>query len=109
MIRTRIRAFFTDLKAYAGDLIQLKIVVVNFYLCRMNEDEIPQEDQDEVLFEHHRIVADKGQALLRIDKFLMNLLPNVTRTKIQDGMHNGFVRVNDKAVKPNYKVHPQDV
>jgi 23S rRNA pseudouridine1911/1915/1917 synthase len=75
----------------------------------MNEDEIPQEEQDDELFEHHRIVADRGQALLRIDKFLMNVLPNVTRTKVQDGIHHEFVRVNEKPVKPNYKVHPLDV
>ncbi|HEY0743622.1 MAG TPA: RluA family pseudouridine synthase [Chryseosolibacter sp.] len=67
------------------------------------------EEQDDVLFEHHRIVADRGQALLRIDKFLMDRLPNVTRTKIQDGIHNGFVLVNEKPIKPNYKVHPSDV
>ncbi len=74
----------------------------------MGENEI-QDDQDELLFEHHRIVADRGQALIRIDKFLMARLPNVTRTKLQDAMHVGFVKVNDKPVKPNYKVHPVDV
>jgi len=67
------------------------------------------DDQDDELFEHYRITADPGQALLRIDKFLMDRLPNVTRTKVQDGIHAGFVRVNEKAIKPNYKVHPLDV
>lgn len=71
------------------------------------QDDIEGPDDD--LFEHHRIVADAGQTLLRIDKFLMDRLPNVTRTKIQNGMHDGFVKVNDKAIKPNYKVHPGDV
>jgi 23S rRNA pseudouridine1911/1915/1917 synthase len=75
----------------------------------MNENEIIGDDQDDELFEHHRIVADRGQALLRIDKFLLDRLPNVTRTKIQDGIHLGFVKVNDKTVKPNYKVHPSDI
>src|SRR4051812_39313026 len=75
----------------------------------MNEPEIVPDKQDDELFEHHRIVADPGQALLRIDKFLMARLPNVTRTKIQDGVHLGFVRVNEKSVKPNYKVHPHDI
>ncbi len=71
----------------------------------------PDEDLevDDELFEHHRIVADPGQSLVRIDKFLMDRLPNVTRTKIQAGIHEGFVRVNEKAIKPNYKVHPNDV
>jgi 23S rRNA pseudouridine1911/1915/1917 synthase len=74
----------------------------------MIENEVADEQDDE-LFEHHRIVADGGQALIRIDKFLMARLPNVTRTKIQDGIHLGFVKVNEKGVKPNYKVHPSDV
>ncbi len=68
-----------------------------------------QEEGDDELFEHHRIVADPGQSLLRIDKFLMDRLPNATRSKIQIGIHDGFVRVNEKPIKPNYKVHPFDV
>lgn len=75
----------------------------------MIENDFIADDQDDELFEHHRIIADPGQTLLRIDKFLMDRLPNVTRTKIQDGIHNGFVKVNDKSIKPNYKVHPNDV
>src|SRR6478609_7259934 len=75
----------------------------------MSEESINDDEQDDELFEHHRIVADPKQSLLRIDKFLMDRLPNVTRTKIQNGIHGGFVLVNDKAIKPNYKVHPDDV
>jgi len=74
----------------------------------MNED-ISDEEQDDELFEHHRIVADPKQSLIRIDKFLMARLPNVTRTKIQGGIHEGFVKVNEKQIKPNYKVHPSDI
>jgi 23S rRNA pseudouridine1911/1915/1917 synthase len=73
----------------------------------MNEARL--EDDDDELFEHHRIVADAKQSLIRIDKFLMDRLPNVTRTKIQNGIHEGFVKVNDRTIKPNYKVHPLDV
>jgi 23S rRNA pseudouridine1911/1915/1917 synthase len=75
----------------------------------MIETELPPDELDDELFEHHRIVADPGQALLRVDKFLMDRLPNVTRTKIQDGIHHGFVKVNGSAIKPNYKVHPGDI
>jgi 23S rRNA pseudouridine1911/1915/1917 synthase len=76
----------------------------------MSDDVIlPDDGDDDELFEHHRIVADPKQSLLRIDKFLMDRLPNVTRTKLQTGIHDGFVRVNDKAIKPNYKIHPNDV
>lgn len=66
------------------------------------------EPEDE-LFEHHRITADPGQKLIRIDKFLIDRLPNVTRTKIQAGIEEGLVKVNDRLVKSNYKVHPSDV
>jgi 23S rRNA pseudouridine1911/1915/1917 synthase len=75
----------------------------------MSEDIVENEEQDDELFEHHRIVADRGQSMVRIDKFLMARLPNVTRTKIQGGIHEGFVRVNETSIKPNYKVRPGDV
>ena len=72
-------------------------------------EQLPLEEQEDELFEHHRIVVDPKQSLVRIDKFLMARLPNVTRTKIQSGIHEGFVKANDKDIKPNYKVHPGDV
>jgi 23S rRNA pseudouridine1911/1915/1917 synthase len=65
--------------------------------------------EEDLLFEHYRIIVDKGQSLLRIDKYLLDRLPNVSRTKIQDGIDSGFVLVNDKKIKANYKVHPADV
>ena len=81
-----------------------------FYFCAVKDEQTEFiEDQDDELFEHHRIVADAGQTLVRIDKFLMDRLPNVTRTKIQAGIHDEFVKVNDKTIKPNYKVHPGDI
>lgn len=77
----------------------------------MNEEtEFPEEqDDDQELYEHYRVSADKGQAPLRIDKFLMNRIENATRTKIQQAAENGNVLVNDKPVKSNYKVKPFDV
>jgi len=47
--------------------------------------------------------------LLRIDKFLMNLIQNATRNKIQNAATNGDIYVNDVPVKSNYKVKPFDV
>jgi 23S rRNA pseudouridine1911/1915/1917 synthase len=75
----------------------------------MTDSDTLLDDQDDELFEHHRIIADPKQGLVRLDKFLMDRLPNVTRTKIQGGINEGFVRVNDKEVKPNYRVHPNDI
>ncbi|MEO9805713.1 MAG: RluA family pseudouridine synthase [Reichenbachiella sp.] len=68
-----------------------------------------EEPLEEELYEHHRIVADPKQEILRLDKFLMDRLPNVTRNKLQAGIKDGFIKVNDEEIKPNYKVHPGDV
>ncbi len=60
------------------------------------------------LFEHHRIIVDKGQQILRIDKFLVDRLKHVSRTKIQAAANAGNILVNDQPSKPNYKVKPGD-
>lgn len=65
-------------------------------------------EEEEELFEHYNFVADKGQAVLRIDKFLSDRLPNSSRNKIQQAAHSGNVIVNGLVVKPNYKVKPVD-
>src|SRR3954465_6084359 len=72
-------------------------------------DAAEEQDDDQELFEHLRVVVDKGQDLLRIDKFLMNRTQNATRTKIQQAAENGNILVNEKPVKSNYKVKPFDV
>jgi 23S rRNA pseudouridine1911/1915/1917 synthase len=74
----------------------------------MQEFEDEEEDSAEGLYEHHRIVADKGQTLLRIDKFLMTKIANASRNKIQEGIESGAVKVNNEVVKANYKVKPND-
>ena len=61
------------------------------------------------LYEHHRIVVDKGQVPLRIDKFMCEHLQHSTRNRIQKAATAGFVHVNDRPVKSNYKVRPGDV
>jgi 23S rRNA pseudouridine1911/1915/1917 synthase len=71
------------------------------------KDNLPDEDDE--LFEHYRIIADPGQVPLRIDRFLMDRLPNVTRNKIQTGIKDGFVKVNNSSIKSNYKVKPDDI
>ena len=73
----------------------------------MNDTE--EKEEQEEFFEHHRIVVDKGQSLLRIDKFLMDRLMNASRNKIQTAAKSGAVLVNGKAVKSNYKVKPLDL
>ncbi|WP_416867591.1 MAG: RluA family pseudouridine synthase [Imperialibacter sp.] len=73
----------------------------------LGEDFLDEEEGE--LFEHHRIVVDKKQSPVRIDKFLTDRLPNTTRNRVQDAIRDEFVQVNEKAVKPNYKIHPDDV
>src|ERR1051325_10941803 len=58
--------------------------------------------------ERIRIVTNKRQEPLRIDKFLMNRVEGATRNKIQQALEEGFITVNGGAVKPNYKIRPGD-
>jgi 23S rRNA pseudouridine1911/1915/1917 synthase len=64
---------------------------------------------EEELFEHFKIEVPKGQAFLRIDKFLMGFIQNATRNKIQNAATSGDIYVNDVPVKSNYKVKPLDI
>ncbi len=73
-----------------------------------NLDPSEQIENNE-LFEHHRYVVDRGQSLLRIDKFLFHKIENVSRTKIQAAADADCILVNNKAVKASYKVKPGDV
>ncbi len=73
------------------------------------KENIIEEIEDDDLFEHHRFVVSKGQQSLRVDKYLMNLIENATRSKIQKATENDGILVNDFAVKSNYKVKPGDV
>lgn len=69
-------------------------------------DQLEQEESD--LYEHLRIVVDKGQSLLRIDKFLMHRVENASRNRIQNAIDAGSVLVNSKSIKASYKVKPHD-
>ncbi len=61
------------------------------------------------VFEHYRFVADAGQNLLRVDKFLVNRIENASRSKIQEAAAAGSILANGKPVKSNYRVKPRDV
>jgi 23S rRNA pseudouridine1911/1915/1917 synthase len=70
--------------------------------------EYPELEEEDELFEHRRFVADKGQSMLRIDKFLFHKMENTSRNRIQKAADAGCIRVNGAAVKSNYKVKPLD-
>jgi 23S rRNA pseudouridine1911/1915/1917 synthase len=55
-----------------------------------------EELNGEPLYEHHLFAVDPGQTPVRIDKFLF------------DRIRAEAITVNDKAIKPNYKVRPGD-
>jgi 23S rRNA pseudouridine1911/1915/1917 synthase len=63
-------------------------------------------EQSDEMFEHHRIVTDKGQSQYRIDKFLMDRISQVSRNKIQNAIRAGAVLVDGLEIKPNYKIRP---
>ncbi len=80
----------------------------------MTDEDINLQDIDELegepqLYEHFRFVVDSGQEPLRIDKYMLEKLQHSSRNRIQRAANAGFVHVNDRPVKRNYRVRPGDV
>lgn len=73
----------------------------------MNDEEETLAGESD-LFEHHRVVADSGQSQIRIDKFLLDRIPNTSRTKLQLAAKSGCILVNEVPVKQSYKIKPGD-
>lgn len=71
--------------------------------------DLEQDEDGNGLYEHFRFVADKGQTLLRVDKFLVARMEKSSRNRIQQAADAGCILVNGKAVKSNYRVKPLDV
>lgn len=71
----------------------------------LNNDNEELEDE---LFEHYKFISPKGQSIVRVDKFLLQLIENTTRNKIQQAAERGNIFANGIAVKSNYKVKPFD-
>lgn len=66
-------------------------------------------DDGRELYEHFRFEADKGQQLLRVDKFLVDRMTKTSRNRIQQAADAGCIIVNGRPVKSSYKVKPLDV
>lgn len=84
----------------------------------LNEEDYTQEneildddDQGGVRsrFEHYRFVVDKGQTMIRIDKYLVNTMSGISRNRIQEAAVGGNILVNNLAVRSNYRVKPNDI
>ena len=73
------------------------------------DDVEPIVDNPAELYEHFRVVVDKGQKQIRVDKYLFERLVNSSRNRIQKAADAGFVMANGKPVKSSYKVKPNDV
>ena len=71
--------------------------------------DLTSDDNEQELYEHFRFVADKGQQLLRVDKFLVQRLEKSSRNRVQQAAEAGCILVNGKVVKSNYRVKPLDV
>ena len=72
-------------------------------------DDIEPVGDESQLYEHFRVVVDKGQEMVRVDKYLFDRLTNASRNRIQKAADAGFVMANGKPVKSSYKVKPLDV
>ncbi|TAG09347.1 MAG: RluA family pseudouridine synthase [Sphingobacteriia bacterium] len=72
------------------------------------DTELYSEEQSETLYERKTFTVDKGQEPFRIDKWIQMHIEGATRNKVQQGIASGFLTVNGKSVKPNYKIRPGD-
>lgn len=72
------------------------------------DEDVDEDGQQDELYEHFALTVDKGQAMLRIDKFLTNRLESTSRNRIQAAADSGNILVNGKSVKSSYKVKPLD-
>lgn len=73
------------------------------------QPEDASEEDEARLYEHFRFVADRGQSLLRVDKFLVDRMMGATRNRIQLAADAGCIMANGKPVKSNYRVKPEDI
>ncbi len=75
---------------------------------RDSVQEIESSQDEEDLFEHYKFITDKGQSMMRLDKYLTQRITETSRNRIQMAIEAGYVRVNGKVAKSNYKIKPLD-
>lgn len=105
MTTDKVMSMDDELQAWADELIEQDL--------RLDDSEDEAEylglEASDQLYEHYRVVADPGQSLLRVDKFLADRMVKTTRSRIQQAAEAGYIFVNGKPVKSNYRVKPLDV
>ena len=72
------------------------------------EDLLPEDEQQE-MFEHFRLVVDRGQEPDRIDRYIATHQEDTSRHRVQLAIKAGFVLVNDVPAKASLIVRPGDV
>jgi 23S rRNA pseudouridine1911/1915/1917 synthase len=79
----------------------------------IEDSEIILDDDDQggarSRFEHYRYVVDKGQTMIRIDKYLVNVMSGISRNRIQEAANSGHILVNNLAVRSSYRIKPNDI
>ena len=72
------------------------------------DTDLISEEQSDALYERKIFTVDRGQEPYRIDKWVQMHIEGSTRNKVQQGIEAGFLTVNGKPVKCNYKIKPGD-
>ena len=73
-----------------------------------DEQDFTDDENVEELFEHYKFVSDKGQSMVRLDKYITSKMTETSRSRVQMAIEAGYVRVNGSVAKSNYKVKPLD-
>jgi 23S rRNA pseudouridine1911/1915/1917 synthase len=75
-------------------------------MIEKHEDEIEEDELE--LYEHYRFIVDKGQSPIRVDKFLTDKVAFATRSRVQQAIDSGSIKVNGENTKGSYKIKPED-
>ena len=78
-------------------------------LSQEDDDSEQDPDNGSSMFEHYRFVVDKGQSMMRADKYITEHMEKTSRNRVQMAIDAGYVMANGQVIKSNYKVKPLDV
>ena len=91
-----------DMSLFDGDQIDKKDILLDF-----SDPDFTENGRD--YWEHYRYEVERGQVLLRIDKYLVERIKGTSRNRIQAAAEAQCIRVNGRPVKSNYRLHPGDL
>lgn len=82
---------------------------IRHYSLQEEHEAFDPSEEEDALYEHYTLTAADGQKGMRVDKFLCNLLPQTSRSRIKHASQAGSISANGQPVKVSYKVKPGDV